>query len=153
MNRECLTLCILLTLGLEACGPEPSLKEVSVTTGPVEESTSYTDQGEQRQFKEALKTAGVEYRVVTRDGREFVSWKPSDNEAVKRIQTSIFGPPLPSGRSLSLDAKRQEEFKGWLRANGIPFTIQLYRGLEYVMWEEEYTQKIKNSPYYPTSLH
>jgi hypothetical protein len=152
VNHELSPLVILLALVLVGCEPETRPREVAASSTLVEESTNYADPTEQQQFKEALKNAGVAHVIKMRDGKEYISWKASEHEAVARIEASLFGPPLPSGRHLSAGAQRQGEFKAWLTANEIPFTTQVSRGREYVVWGEEYTQKVNNSPFFSPAM-
>lgn len=147
MNHQLSPLVILLALVLAGCEPETHPTEVAASSTLVEESTNYADPTEQQQFKEALKSAGVAHVFKMRDGKEYISWKASENEAVARIEASLFGPPLPSGRNFSAGAQRQGEFKAWLTANGIPFTTQVSRGREYVVWGEEYAEKVNTLPF------
>ncbi len=141
MNRKRSPLCLLLAFVLVACVPPTQTMEVSVSCALVKESRHYADPMEQRQFKEALKKAGVEHVVVMRHGKEFISWKAREHEAIARIDASLFGPPLPSGRNLSTGTLRRGEFKAWLTANGIYFTTQINRGREYVVWGEKRTPR------------
>lgn len=152
VTRQLSLMWILFAFVPVACEPTPSTKEVSTSNTLVEESAYYADSTEQQQFKEALKKAGVEHAIMMRDGKEYISWKPSEHESVARIRASLFGSPLPSGRNLSFDARRQDEFKAWLTANGIPFTTQVSRGREHVVWEDKYTQRVSSSPFFPPAM-
>lgn len=132
------TTAVLLFVGaLVAC----SRSEVSqqTTRVPNSESVSYSAPEEQQEFKAALDSAKVKYRVEMQDGKEFVAWNDEDAAAVKAVEDSL---TPPSGRNSSASPELQEEFKLWLKANKIPFNTQMHHGKEFVVWAEDDTAKV-----------
>jgi hypothetical protein len=113
-------------------------------------SLSYSD--EQEQLKGALAAAGVPFTIEIENGKEFIRWDAEDAGRARAVSEAIFGPDPPEGRSISYDSERQEQFKAWLSANGIPFTTIVNRDREYVVWEESASSQVEAWPYLPDSF-
>jgi hypothetical protein len=120
------------------------------TSRLISESVSHTDPEKQSRFKEALKREAVPYEIYTGDdGREYVKWGGADSAKVKQIDIALFGEPLPEGRSIHFGGARHEEFKNWLKENGIRFETRISDGKEYVIWSAADYSKVaawKNFP-------
>jgi hypothetical protein len=138
-----------ITVALYGCDSQQSSRIVDQRL--VSESISYTDAGQQQQFKQALKEADVPHEIHTgTDGKEFIEWKASDKESVEKIQNSLFGAPLPQGRHIHFDGKQNEQFKSWLEANSIPFKTQWEQGKEYIIWEDVDSPRVAKWEHFPS---
>jgi hypothetical protein len=132
-------------MALIGCEPVSPAAESPPTLYSV--SMYYADPTEHQQFKSALRDAGVPFELEVREGREYVLWEGRYQQRVEAIEAKLFGPPLPQGRHVSLDPASQEQFKRWLKQSGIPFTTQIKRGREYIVWSEEDDERVRKSPY------
>ena len=144
--RPLITLLPLLVLACEYRTDQPS--EVARQTVS-EVSTHYADPSEHQAFKAALAASGVPFRVVVRDSKEHVAWPTEQEAKVAAIEAKLFGPPLPSGRNVSLDPSNQAAFKAWLNANSIAYTTQVSRGRELIVWSEADSERVRQSRYAP----
>jgi hypothetical protein len=131
-------------------GPQPPV----TTKRLLSQSTSYTDHDKQQRFKEALRQAGVSHEIYTGDDkREYVKWKGEDSATVEQIQVSLFGEPLPEGRSIHFGAPYNDRFKKWLTDSGIPFTTRLSDGKEYVIWEAADYPRVAKWEHFPRETY
>jgi len=114
---------------------------------PLSESVSYSDTDDQERLKQALKSAGIPFDVVTQQrNQEFIRWDAKYSAQVERIKDSIFPPP---GRSIRFDSERQSQFKAWLEKNRIPYRTVAEDGDEYVVWEEADAARVRAWPDFP----
>lgn len=113
------------------------------TTTTVSESISFADEKQQAAFERGLTDAGIPFKIEMRDGMRHAVWTPEHAQAAGQVKLSIVGEPLPADRHIAFaPPERQEEFKSWLREQGIPFTTRVSRDREYVIWYEAHTDKV-----------
>ena len=113
-------------------------------------TVSLTNAPEQQQLKNSLVSAKIPHEV-TRDptGKEVVSWDLSHDSAVQEIKTKLFGGPLPPGRHIRFEGELGETFKAWLTQQGIPFSIQVSHGTEFVVWSAEDSARVAEWSRFP----
>lgn len=151
--RATTVLAVLLNASLQfACDAGHAPAKVVVVSEPVTVAQNYESPAEQARFKEALANAGLPFTIEQRHGKEFVTWQPEYASAVARIQVALFGSEIPPGRNFASDGPAHERLKNWLRANGIPFSVQVSRGREYVVWDAQYTAQVHAWPEFPAPL-
>lgn len=142
---------IVTSLMLAGCGlqgAEEPKKSSSVTT----HSTTRADPEKQRQFIEALKSAGISHELLLGDdGKQYVKWRGEDNAAVQKVEVALFGELVPVGRSIHFDGTMNDEFKSWLVTNGIAFETRMSYGREYVIWSAADHERVKNWKHFPKS--
>jgi hypothetical protein len=107
------------------------------------EGYSFADPVKQERFKGELTAAGVPFTVEITGGQEFIGWNARDAGRANSVRVALFGPDLPPKRHISYDDKMQAEFKSWLTENGIPFSIAVVDGYEYVIWDEAVDSKVR----------
>jgi hypothetical protein len=142
---------LALALALAACdrGPPPEAKKTSMY-----HSFQYGDAEKQRRFKEGLKQANVPHElIIGPDGKEYVKWRDEDSAAVTAVQVSLFGEPLPLGRSIHFGAPYQAQFKKWLKETGIPFKTQMSEGKEYIVWEAADYPRVSQWKHFPREIY
>ena len=148
-TRATLPFVITCACMLFACDSGTGHVQVVSASSPVVVSQNYENPAQQEQFKAALSRAGIPFTLEARNGKEFVKWESQSASAVAGVQLALFGPALPSGRNYAADGPRHEEFKQWLRANGIPYSVQVSHGREFVVWDPQYTAQIYAWPEFP----
>jgi hypothetical protein len=117
-------------------------------------SFQYGDAEKQRRFKEGLKQANVPHElIIGPDGKEYVKWRDEDSAAVTAVQVSLFGEPLPLGRSIHFGAPYQAQFKKWLKETGIPFKTQMSEGKEYIVWEAADYPRVSQWKHFPREIY
>lgn len=107
---------LFCAVSLASCDSGSHPPQVVSLSTPVVLSQSIEIPTEQDQFKAALSRAGIPFNVKTLGGREFVQWDAQSASAVAGIQSSLFGPELPSGRNYGASGPHHEQFKQWLTA-------------------------------------
>lgn len=146
-------LAVLVVLALlTACdiSPQPPVS----TKRLISQSNSYSDPDKQHRFKDALRQAAVPHEIYTgADGREYVKWSGEHSDAVEKIQISLFGEPLPEGRSIHFGAPYNDRFKKWLTDSGIPFTTRLSDGKEYVIWAAADYPRVAKWEHFPRETY
>jgi hypothetical protein len=116
----------------------------------VSQSVSHTDPDKQLRFKEALRSAGVPHEIhIGEDGREYVRWRGEHSDTVAKIELSLFGEPLPEGRSIHFGGEMNDKFKKWLKENNIAFETRMAHGKEFVIWAASDYPKIVTWQYFP----
>jgi hypothetical protein len=142
---------IATTLMLAGCGLQPA-EEVKKSSRVTTHTITRADPEKQRQFIEALKSAGISHELITGDdGKQYVKWRGEDNAAVKKVEVALFGEPIPEERSIHFDGTMNDEFKSWLAANSIAFETRMSDGREYVIWSADDYSKIKTWKHFPKS--
>jgi hypothetical protein len=140
----------ILAAAVAGCEAREPAREIVVhSSAAVVESARYEDPLEQEQFVAALKQAGIPFVITQLRGKDYVKWDPNRESDVLRIQTALFGAELPDGRNLASSGPAQQEFKDWLAARQIPYTTQVSRGREYVVWDAQYTRQVSEWKYFP----
>ena len=119
-----------------ASTPAPSAPPPPQATATTR-ATHYGDPGMQLAFKDALAQAGIPFSTETRQGKEFVSWRPEDNAAVEDIQSKLLPPSEGGGRSVHFEKPQvQQAYKEWLVKRGVEYSVMTLRGREYVVWKD-----------------
>ena len=102
-------------------------------------STTYGNADSQARFKQALEAANIPYKLVTRDGKEWVSWAAEYNNAVEKIRDKVDGFGMMPKRSVHFPDKNHERsFVEWLTKREIPHKVLELHGESYVTWEGEH---------------
>jgi hypothetical protein len=100
-------------------------------------SQHYSDPAMQQEFKDELAKAGIPHSLDTREGKEYIVWKPQDNAAVEEIQRKVTDSLSLNGRNVSFkDPETQREFREWLVKRGIPHEVVTQHGREVVVWKD-----------------
>lgn len=142
---------LALALFLAACdlNPPPASKKTATF-----HSISYADAEKQRRFKEGLKQANVPHELFTgTGGKEYVKWRDEDSAAVRAVEVSLFGEPLPLGRSIHFGQPYHAQFKKWLKDGGIAFKTQMSEGKEYVVWEAADYPRVSQWKHFPREIY
>lgn len=135
---------IALAMHLSSAGRSISFEMPWLELGPPRpslgsRSTNYENADSQARFKQALEAANVPYKLVTRDGKEWVSWAPQYNNVVESIRDGVDGFGRLPKRSVSFPNKDDERsFVAWLTKREIPHKVLELHGDSYVTWEGEY---------------
>ena len=105
-------------------------------------SIHYTNQNFSKSFKNELKMANIPYKIKTdKEGKEYIHWDSKFDKHIKKIKNKVIGIRPPEGRSLRLgiDTNIIQEMED----SKIPYTKIKYHTLEYIVWTEEYAEKVE----------
>ncbi len=130
---------LIVALVIACAGCELQVDTTPKTMAPT--GISYRDAKEQERFKRALSKAGIPYEVSVHKNQEFVDWDPSYSEAVEEVKDSLL--PLPPGRHINLDERRQSLFKEWLKQRKVPYTTKIVDKREFIIWEKADANRVR----------
>ncbi|MBC8118599.1 MAG: hypothetical protein H7X75_03345 [Burkholderiaceae bacterium] len=112
----------------------------TTSSEPGTKSVTYAEPGMQEAVKRALDAASVPYRVESREGKEWISWRPTDNESAERVIQKLVGGPLASGRNISFsDRVIEAAFAEWLSKRGVPHQRVMSHGKPFITWQGDET--------------
>jgi len=97
-------------------------------------TTSFGDPELERRAIPALEKAGLWYRQKS-DGR--FEFKNKDVRAVEALIGSVAQQVLPFDRSVSYGPEMEEIMVRLLKKNGVPYTVTVFQGTRWFVWEEQ----------------
>lgn len=100
----------------------------------------YADAGVQRRLKDGLQKAGIPFRAVSQQGREYVEWLQEHDTAAEKVHQEARWEAVRAGIPLNPRASfdnpaLQTEFIAWLGKRGVKYDTFKLDGRDYVAWE------------------